>query len=185
MGGINVKQTLFTLLMAVLLLNLLLIFFGIYSYFFSVNDHTLIAGIIAFFGSVFGGIVTLAGVLITLKSQKNSIEKKEREQAFIFLKQLIKFMISYRKIIEDLNENEFERQKAKLHESIEDFEKIYINYYKVLSGCSFDFIFIVETMKEYLEMAKSENEVERIKNNYEIINHNYKDMQDYIGMNKR
>ena len=40
-------------------------------------------------------------------------------------------------------------------------------------------------MKEYLEMAKSENNVEDIKKYYEAIECNYKDMQDYLGMNKR
>jgi len=49
---------------------MLIIFFGVYSYFFSVKDYTLIAGIIAFWGAIIGGYLTWRGVEYNIKHQK-------------------------------------------------------------------------------------------------------------------
>lgn len=55
---------------SLLILNMLLVFCGIFSYFFSVEDYTLIAGIIAFIGAIIGGSITLIGVKMTINSAK-------------------------------------------------------------------------------------------------------------------
>lgn len=70
----NSSSSLFLIFISVLILNMLLIFFGLYSSFFDVTDTTLIAGIIAFFGAVIGGYITLLGVRKTI-DHNNKIEK--------------------------------------------------------------------------------------------------------------
>lgn len=53
---------------SLLILNMLIIFFGVYTYFFNVKDYTLIAGIIAFIGAIIGGYITLMGVRQTIEA---------------------------------------------------------------------------------------------------------------------
>lgn len=61
------KDSYFIAFVSLLILNMLLIFIGVCSYFFSVKDYTIIAGIIAFFGAIIGGTITLVGVNRTIK----------------------------------------------------------------------------------------------------------------------
>lgn len=49
---------------------MLIIFCGLYSYFFNVRDYTVIAGIIAFFGAIIGGYLTWSGVKYNLEHQR-------------------------------------------------------------------------------------------------------------------
>ena len=64
---------------------MLLIFFGVFSYFFDVKDYTIIAGIIAFVGAVIGGTITLVGVNKTL------LENRRRER-LIQIPEIIKIL---------------------------------------------------------------------------------------------
>ena len=66
----NIKSSMFITFISLLILNMLIIFFGVYSYFFSVKDYTLIAGIIAFWGAIIGGYLTWRGVEYNIEHQK-------------------------------------------------------------------------------------------------------------------
>lgn len=86
------KDSYFIAFIALLILNMLLIFFGLYSYFFSVSDYTLIAGIIAFIGAIIGGIITYAGVRLTILNEKNKETIREAKADFINLHHLLKLV---------------------------------------------------------------------------------------------
>lgn len=75
------KESYFIAFISILIINMLLIFLGVFSYFFDIKDYTLIAGIIAFFGAIIGGFITLVGVRITINENqkinfKNRIPEK-------------------------------------------------------------------------------------------------------------
>ncbi|MEO4053393.1 hypothetical protein [Solibacillus sp. CAU 1738] len=81
----NIKNSMYIIFISLLILNMLLIFFGVYTYFFDVKDYTLVAGIIAFFGAVIGGSITLIGV------NKTIIEAR-RKESLSQIPQLIKLL---------------------------------------------------------------------------------------------
>lgn len=86
------KDSYFITFIALLILNMLLIFFGLYSYFFNVSDYTLIAGIIAFIGAIIGGIITYAGVRLTILNEKNKETIREAKTDYINLHHLLKLV---------------------------------------------------------------------------------------------
>lgn len=86
----NMKQVLFYgflgTLIVILILDMLLMFSGIYSYHFEVEDLTLIAGIISFFGAIIGGFITLLGVKITIdKQEMTRLNEKEHHRMLFFM----------------------------------------------------------------------------------------------------
>lgn len=66
----NTNSSMFIIFISILILNMLIIFFGIYTYFFNVSDYTLIAGIIGFCGAIIGGYLTWRGVEYNIEHQK-------------------------------------------------------------------------------------------------------------------
>lgn len=81
----NKTDSLFWLFFSLLILNMLIIFFGVYSYFFNIKDYTLIAGIIAFFGAVIGGLITLIGVRRTIEANRMTEYLKKIKEELMFL----------------------------------------------------------------------------------------------------
>jgi hypothetical protein len=86
----NMKQVIFYgflgTLIVILILDMLLMFSGIYSYQFKVGDLTLIAGIISFFGAIIGGVITLLGVKITIDKQEvTRVNEKEHHKMLFFM----------------------------------------------------------------------------------------------------
>lgn len=84
------RDSFFIGFISLLIMVLLLIFFGIFSYFFSVEDYTLIAGIIGFFGAIIGGTLTLVGVRITLNKQEETRQIEKEHQRYLFFAHLNK-----------------------------------------------------------------------------------------------
>lgn len=74
------KDSLFIAFISLLILNMLIIFLGVYSYFFGITDYTIISGIIAFVGAIMGGSITLVGVNKTIQRdiRKEYYEKLEQ-----------------------------------------------------------------------------------------------------------
>lgn len=81
----NVKSSMFITFISLLILNMLIIFFGLYSYFFEVKDYTLIAGIIAFGGAIIGGSITLIGVQKTIEANHKVEKHKKLNDQLMFL----------------------------------------------------------------------------------------------------
>lgn len=104
---------------SLLTLNMLIIFFGLYSYFFNVKDFTLIAGIIAFVGAIIGGVVTYMGVNLTITNEKNKETIKEAKTDYINLHHLLKLVENH---TEEINFMHFE-DHVPLDEMLRDFRK--------------------------------------------------------------
>ena len=86
------KDSYFITFIAILILNMVLIFFGLYSHFFSISDYTIIGGIIAFIGAIIGGIITYAGVRMTILNEKNKEIIREAKTDYINLHHLLKLV---------------------------------------------------------------------------------------------
>ncbi|QPA52743.1 hypothetical protein [Lysinibacillus sphaericus] len=97
-----------------LILNMLIIFFGVYSYFFNVDDYTLIAGIIAFFGAIIGGSITLVGVSNTIQENRRKDNQEKYERASYLFVELLPFINKFYSSIKSLNEDEFNSKKQEV-----------------------------------------------------------------------
>ncbi len=97
-----------------LILNMLIIFFGVYSYFFNVDDYTLIAGIIAFFGAIIGGSITLVGVSNTIQENRRKDNQEKYERASYLFVELLPFINKVYSSINSLNEDEFNSKKQEV-----------------------------------------------------------------------
>ena len=77
------------LVLSVIFLTMVVIFYGVITYFFSISDHTLFAGIIGFCGAVIGGGITLLGVNKTLNEQRRKEDIRALELKYFAIQEYI------------------------------------------------------------------------------------------------
>lgn len=106
----NIKQVIFYgflgTLIVILILDMVLMFSGIYSYHFKVEDLTLIAGIISFFGAIIGGVITLLGVKLTIDKQEVTREREKEHHKMLFFKHLDKMYFRTDALIKKFDKTE-------------------------------------------------------------------------------
>lgn len=115
----NVKSSMFITFISLLILNMLIIFFGLYSYFFKVKDYTLIAGIIAFGGAIIGGSITLIGVQKTIEAN-HKVEKHKK------LNDQLMFLLPLQREIEEISDyihEEYNLNHTSIKEILKDVRK--------------------------------------------------------------
>ncbi len=99
----NLKGIMQITFFSLLILNMLLIFSGIFSHFFSVKDYTLIAGIIAFIGAIIGGSITLIGVKMTIENEKRRDEIRSIPSKIRAVNDLLDKIKSVNKVMRVIN----------------------------------------------------------------------------------